>query len=95
MAHFAISFELRFGSEIARWRLCDEIERLGGIEAIGGIYLAELDGTPEEVRDYLSRYLGARDRLIVIGFVSPPVMRMPQVGAEKWVAERFTPAAIA
>lgn len=94
MACFAISFELRFGSETARRRLCDEIERLGGLEVIGGIYLADLDGTADEVRDHLARFLGTKDRLIVVGFVSPPVLRMPLAGAEMWIAERFTTASV-
>ena len=89
MAYFAISFELRYGSEVARRMLCDEIERLGGVEAIGGVYLAELDGSAEEVREHLARYLGAKDRLIVIGFNSPPAVRTALAGADRWIAERL------
>jgi len=89
MAYFAISFELRCGSELARRRLCGEIERLGGVEAIGGVYLADLDGTADEVREHLSKYIGARDRLIVVGFASPPEVQMPLAGAGEWIVQRF------
>jgi len=75
--------------------VCNEIERLGGVEAIGGVYLAELDGTAQEVRDYLARYLGAKDRLVVIGFSSPPAVRASLAGADRWIAERLAPSGVA
>ena len=89
MAYFAVSYELKYQSELARRRFCDEAERLGGIEVVDRLYIVELDGVAEEVLDHLRKFIADGDRLVVIEFGNPPAVIDALAGAENWVAERF------
>lgn len=93
MAYFAVRCVLRNESEVARRRFCDEAERLGGLEAVDGLYLLDLDGTATEVGDHFQRYLGSRDRLLVIEFANGPVVQHGLSGTDEWLSERFGAAA--
>lgn len=89
MACFAICFQLKNGSEVARRRFCDEVERLGGIEAVDRFYLIELDGDAAEVHDYLRKLLAERDLLVVLEFEKPPGAAVASAGSQSWIGERF------
>jgi hypothetical protein len=92
MAYFALRFVLKYHAESARRRLCDELERLGGVEAADLFYMIELDGTAAEVRDYFPAFLAERDLLIVIQFERRPEVAAPLVGVQEWIEARFPPA---
>jgi hypothetical protein len=93
MAYFAIRYMLKYSSEVARRRLCDELERLGGIEAADMFYLIELDGTAAEVRDYLLTFLTSRDLLIVVPFDQRPEITLALAGTQSWIEDRFSTSA--
>ena|SRR5580698_2115097 len=92
MAYFAIRFALKYDAGPARRRLCDELERLGGVEAADLFYMIELDGTAAEVRDYFRTFLAERDLLIVIQFEQRPEFAAPWAGVQEWIEARFSPA---
>jgi hypothetical protein len=92
MAFFAVSYELKHQSELARRRFCDEVERLGGVEVVDRVYILELDGEAEEVRNHLAKYLTDIDRLIAVEFDKVPATRMLLGGAENWIVNRFATA---
>src|SRR5579872_5781356 len=89
LAYFLVGYQLKHASELARRRFCDELERLGGVEAIDRLYLIELDGVAREVHNYLCRYLANTDGLIVIEFDKPPGTRGTLAGTEPWIENRF------
>jgi len=93
MAYFAIRYMLKYSSEVARRRLCDELERLGGIEAADMFYLIELDGTAAEVRDYLLTFLTSRDLLTVVPFDQRPEITLALAGTQSWIEDRFSTSA--
>ncbi len=90
MACFAICFQLKNGSEIARRRFCDEVERLGGIEAADRFYLIELDGTAAEVQSHLRKFLADKDLLIVVEFENPPEAAVALAGVQTWIEEHLS-----
>jgi hypothetical protein len=94
MAYFAIHFRLKHESEVARRRLCNELERLGGVEAADMFYLMEVEGTTVEVRDYLLTFLTDRDLLIVIPFDQRPETTLALAGTESWIDNRYWTSAV-
>jgi hypothetical protein len=90
VAYFLVGYQLKHGSELARRRFCDELERLGGVEALDRLYLIELDGMAREVRDYLCRYLADTDSLIIVEFDKPPETTASLTGTEPWIEDRFS-----
>ena len=93
MGYFLVGYQLKHHSELARRRFCDEIERLGGVEALDNTYLIELDGTSQEVHDHFRRFLAAADSAIVVEFVTPPIVTVPLTGTIPWLDERFSATA--
>jgi hypothetical protein len=89
VAFFAVCYQLRYQSELTRRRFCDEVERLGGVEALDRFYFLDLDGTAIEVRDHLRTFLTERDLLTVVEFEKLPEVTAALAGAATWIEDRF------